>query len=572
MRLVVRTPSGEREVSVTAEPGATVADLAAALGAAPDAPVALDGVPAGPGEPLAAYAAGDGSVVHVGCAPVPPAAAAPAVLAEVAVVGGLAAGSRHPLGAGTHPVGRSQLRSPTVSRRHAEVLVSATGSVAVRDTGSRNGTRVDGAWALCPTPVEPGSVLALGAVQAVVRPAAPAPARGRTTHNRPPRPPSPAAPAPLRMPSAAPVRTDKPRFSWAAVLVPLVLGGAMVVLLGSAMYAALTLLSPLMVIANWWEERRRLRRDNTRSGARESSEVAEFAAAVAEAHSAARADLRTASPDLAALVATAEAATPRLWERRPAHDDYLRLSLGLGTLSWQPPLERAGDPAPAASDVLGAHATLTDVPVTVDLRPGNVLGLVGDRAACLGLARGLAAQAAVLHGPADLRIAVLTRDLASWRWAAWLPHTGPDGVAASASASEAGSLPAGALVLVDDPALTQGRPAPVRDLLSSGAVAGIVVADRVEQLPAACTSVVHVDADGAATLDASTPLLVAGLDEPTARRCARALARVDDPEAAAAVAGTDGVTLLPLLHVNRTDVAGSLAERWRASRPTRCGS
>jgi S-DNA-T family DNA segregation ATPase FtsK/SpoIIIE len=571
MRAVVRTPTGEREVLLTAEPGATVAELAAALGSA-GSPVWLDGVVVSPGDPLAAL--GDGSVVHVGCAPAAP-PPYPGV-AEVALVGGLDAGRRVPLAPGSHALGRSgpvALASPTVSRRHADLAVAPSGAVAVRDAGSRNGTRVDGAWALVETPLAPDSVVTLGACHAVVRPVAAPPARGRTTHNRPPRPPAPAAPAALRLPAAAPARGERPRFSWAAVLVPVVLGAVLVVLLGNLTYAVLTLLGPVMVVANWAEERRRRRADTRTDGRREASEVAAFRSAVAGAHAAERRRRRAASPDLAALLAVAEAAAPTLWERRPAHDDHLRLALGLGTLPWRPPLDPAGGtPAPGAEEVLAAYAALPDVPVTADLRPGRVLGVAGDRAAALALARGLLAQAAVLHGPADLRTAVLTRDPAAWRWAAWLPHARTDGTALVGAAPDdvlaaLGPGPHGTLLVVDDPALTAGRPAPVRDLLASGTVAGLVLADRIEQLPSSCTDVVTVDADGAATLAPGTAFLAAGLDEPTARRCARALARVDDPEAGTAVATADTVTLLPLLDLDRRDVAAALADRWRAAPP-----
>jgi DNA segregation ATPase FtsK/SpoIIIE, S-DNA-T family len=53
-----------------------------------------------------------------------------------------------------------------------------------------------------------------------------------------------------------------------------------------------------------------------------------------------------------------------------------------------------------------------------------VVGIVGDRSAALALARSLVCQAAAHHGPADLGIAILTRDdrARDWDWAKWLPH------------------------------------------------------------------------------------------------------------------------------------------------------
>ena len=88
-------------------------------------------------------------------------------------------------------------------------------------------------------------------------------------------------------------------------------------------------------------------------------------------------------------------------------------------------------------EALSRHTTLAAVPVAVELAgeaPGNsrqpgIIGIAGDRARALALARALLAQAVVHHGPADLRVAVLAGDEAGgtgreheWEWAKWLPH------------------------------------------------------------------------------------------------------------------------------------------------------
>ena len=64
-------------------------------------------------------------------------------------------------------------------------------------------------------------------------------------------------------------------------------------------------------------------------------------------------------------------------------------------------------------------------PVPVALGNGGVVGIVGEREQALALARALVCQAAVLHGPADLMIAVFTEEPAreEWEWVKWLPHT-----------------------------------------------------------------------------------------------------------------------------------------------------
>ncbi|MEA3075531.1 MAG: segregation ATPase FtsK/SpoIIIE, family, partial [Actinomycetota bacterium] len=196
--------------------------------------------------------------------------------------------------------------------------------------------------------------------------------------------------------------------------------------------------------------------------------------------------------------------------------------------------------------------------------------------------RSLVVQAATLHGPADVRIAVLTdgERASSWSWAHWLPHTeawgeaagvrllgaSPDehGVVVGALASM-GPTPA-RLLVVDADGLTEGRPAPVRSLLAgaAGPVAGIVVTSTTTRLPAMCTTVIELDGDdGAArTFEPATNsrldgVLAAGMTLAAATAAARSLAGIDDPEVHEADHSLPGeVPLLSLLAIDE------IAERW----------
>src|SRR5439155_10586667 len=183
------------------------------------------------------------------------------------------------------------------------------------------------------------------------------------------------------------------------------------------------------------------------------------------------------------------------------------------------------------------------------------LGLVGSRPVVLGLLRSLICQAATHHGPADARVAVLTdaSRLSDWDWAKWLPHTrsadeasgrrllAAEHTEVEAVLGEVGVHPGGplTLVIVDADGLTEGRNARAREVLasSSGPVAGLVVASSTDRLPSVCTGVVQFDGpDGDAVYSVPSSgvavehLLVAGLAEVSARRCARALAGLEDPE------------------------------------------
>ncbi|MEU1182628.1 FHA domain-containing protein [Streptomyces sp. NPDC005820] len=121
-------------------------------------------------------------------------------------------------------------------------------------------------------------------------------------------------------------------------------------------------------------------------------------------------------PDPAALLLTALAPGPRLWERGPRHPEALTVRLGT-----------ADRPAPDGSGLLPA------VPVTAGLREAGALGLAGPRPRLAGLARAVLAQLAALHSPDALEIVLISTDrarteqerTAEWSWLGWLPHVRP---------------------------------------------------------------------------------------------------------------------------------------------------
>ncbi|MFF4588914.1 FHA domain-containing protein [Streptomyces sp. NPDC001388] len=121
-------------------------------------------------------------------------------------------------------------------------------------------------------------------------------------------------------------------------------------------------------------------------------------------------------PDPAALLLTALAPGPRLWERGPGHPEALTVRLGTA--------DRA---APDGSGLLPA------VPVTAGLREAGALGLAGPRPRLSGLARAVLAQLAALHSPEALEIVLISTDrargeqerAAEWSWLGWLPHLRP---------------------------------------------------------------------------------------------------------------------------------------------------
>ena len=103
---------------------------------------------------------------------------------------------------------------------------------------------------------------------------------------------------------------------------------------------------------------------------------------------------------------------------------------------------------------------------------------------------------------------------------------------------------------------------------------GIVIASAVEQLPAACTTIVEVREDGAgvvtypSTRTTIDDAVLAGIDLRTAREAAVALSRFEDPELVVPGAALPSlVRLPPLLGIDEI-TPGGIEELWAHSRGT----
>ncbi|WP_245883007.1 FtsK/SpoIIIE domain-containing protein [Streptomyces hyaluromycini] len=531
-------------------------------------------------------------------------------------MGGLEAGRSVPLAVGRTVVGRGaeadvRVAATGVSRLHAAFDVLPDGQVTVTDLGSANGTDVDGARIREVVPVHADDVVSLGGelllrvlpagrlgpVQRInaVREAGPG---GTLPFNRPPRGGRPADTARIAVPTP-PARTHKAPFSVAALLGPLAMAAATVMLTGDPRYAAIAALTPLMFLANFAEERLR-GRSALRRGSREyAARLAEFERAVERRHIEEMRSRRAAHPDPAEVLYRASAPGTALWERRPAADDFLQLVVGTADLPWSLPLDRgSAEPAPEPEALLARRSVLPQAPVVVGVSAGEAVGFEGNRKACLAVARSLLCQAVVGSGPADVTIAVFTDAdrLAEWDWTKWLPHgadlrsgtarlvaVGPEqadtlaqhlltaGPPAQAAAGQPATGPV-LLVVVDGATLLEGRPNRLRDLIAGTAVrcGALVLTTR---LPALCTSVVTASPEGVGQVrDVALgvtveQVLLDGMQAAEARETARALACFEDPELRIEGAGLpDRISLLPLLGLEHVDGA-VVAAHWQKRVP-----
>lgn len=349
----------------------------------------------------------------------------PVGLLELQVVGGPGAGRRIPLSRGEHLLGRApqcavRLDDAGVSRAHAMLTVGDDG-VTLRDVEPTNPTMVG----VRPTPPA-GVSLAVGArvrlastTLVLRRPTStPAPITlddGLLRLHRRPRFVSTASPVAVEFP-ARPKRSERSRMPLLASLTPLGLSGALALALHSPIMLLFALMSPVMLLGQWWSDRRHGRTSFRR-------QLADHAVAVAAAEHQLHCvvqreeqERRAEHPDLAEVAVVAQLRDARLWQRTPGDPDDLVLRFGSADL--EPRAAVTGAPT-------GPTPSCHDVPVTCDLADAGVVGVAGPRERVLAVAGSMLAQLCVWHSPQRANLVLLTTSPspeADWAWLTRTPH------------------------------------------------------------------------------------------------------------------------------------------------------
>jgi S-DNA-T family DNA segregation ATPase FtsK/SpoIIIE len=123
----------------------------------------------------------------------------------------------------------------------------------------------------------------------------------------------------------------------------------------------------------------------------------------------------------------------RMWERRPADDDFCHVRVGVGSRPLRTRLVVPDSPPLAESDpvtsaavrrLVAARSTVDDVPVVAALPGATLIHVDGDPDMARALVRAVLCQLSVLHGPDHLAIAAVGDDATrpQWEWLKWLPH------------------------------------------------------------------------------------------------------------------------------------------------------
>ncbi len=394
-------------------------------------------------------------------------------------------------------------------------------------------------------------------------------AAGQGPFNRPPR----RLPPPPTTPPALPRREVSARtqtvLRWTMIVGPLALGAAMTIVLKRPAFAIFMVLGPFMAAMNWIESRRIGRKTHRLADAAYRAAVSSTSKKLRTWLAATQAAALTQHPDLPTVLSWPALRHPRLWERRPHHDDFGQVMVGYAPLQNRVAGDEPVDPR--FFELVARDLPATTMPIVVDLSPGRVVGIVGPADQVGASAMAIIAQLAIHHGPADLaiRVASAPSRVPHWTWTALLPHTqiNPDqmAVAVTREAVEALLTASEPTLLVIDGSYEPMLSGLVREFAASdGSI--LVTASNADELPAAVDQIVRVASPTITVTDLAGGSVVAGsglfVHREVCADAARALLGITDPELAANGTIPPAVALVDLLGPDEID-ENTVIDRWR---------
>ena len=413
-----------------------------------------------------------------------------------------------------------------------------------------------------------------------------------------------------------PTPPDKQRFSIAAVLTPILMGGVLYLVTKSLFSILFIAMSPMMMLGSVMEQRILGKRSLAEAIAAFHEALARLRDDLTSAREAEVVGRRAEYPVVTEAVTAVSQRNNLLWTRRPDRRAFLDIRLGTATLPSRNAVKmpQRGKALPPLWDELvqlkDEFAQVDHVPTVAGFREHRALGVAGPRDRALDVARAIVIQLAVLHSASEVVIgaALSGSTTTDWEWLKWLPHVTSDHsplpsdtVASSpapllrlvaeledlleqrssadrspsAEGADQGLVPAVVILVEDDAPIERSRLVELAERGPDHGIHLLWVAGSVSRLPAACGAFVDVAVSdpGAALLGYTTsgepaiPFAVEPLAADTAATLARSLspvidagARVDDDSDL-----PRNISLLAVTGAEEASAPDAVLERWAAT-------
>ena len=143
--------------------------------------------------------------------------------------------------------------------------------------------------------------------------------------------------------------------------------------------------------------------------------------------------LTSANPKTSDCYELVKNMSSRMWERSPHDADFMTLRVGSGKVKSAVEIKVPNETLSLHEDELANKGKqiaidnefVEDAPILCDIKSNCMVGIVGDRANNVKLAKNLIIQATTLHSYEELRLVTVfpRKEMKEWDWVRWLPHS-----------------------------------------------------------------------------------------------------------------------------------------------------
>ena len=357
--------------------------------------------------------------------------------ATLRVLSGPDVGREFSLPSGTSYIGRDRdvdirLTDPLTSKRHARITVGET--VEIVDTNSANGLLMDGLPVTRAT-LNSSDTVALGdttvSVVSLGTGHSSAPSSPLIDFNRSPRV-VPRFEQQKRMLPAGPKRQEHHAFPYIMLLAPLMMGGILFAVTQNVLSVVFMLMMPLFIVGHYVDQKLQAKRERKEQLKQFRESMAAFRTDITRLQNVERSVRLQEAPSVSDTVDSIYKLGPLLWTHRPEHTGFLGLRFGLGTAPSRIQFEEPNSNDTEAEymaeiqECMAQFRDIEGVPIVSQLRSAGSFGLAGSRGLVDDVARGLVLQLVGLHSPAEVVLAAITsaQSKERWEWLQWLPHVG----------------------------------------------------------------------------------------------------------------------------------------------------
>ena len=244
---------------------------------------------------------------------------------------------------------------------------------------------------------------------------------------------------------APPSAGGSPDINWLSVLIPPV---GMIAVMAAVAYfvrsttsllftAPMSLVSILVSVANYYAQKKK----HHRTGALRLQRYEEYLAEVNGTLSGKLKEFAEAvqatDPTVSECFHIADNPERRLWERKPDDKDFMSIRVGTGEIPFSVGIKTPKKSVTLEDDSLLSKSEelkeqyqhVPNMPIVVDMLQHRTVGVVGDRAGALKLAKNMVVHAATHRSYEELKIITLfnRQEEQDWSWVRWLPHTWDEG-------------------------------------------------------------------------------------------------------------------------------------------------